>query len=55
MLGTEKVGDLILSICPLGIGKEGGLDKPGDMKVRAYNPGPCLKGDEKYLFAAPFN
>lgn len=48
------MADLVLNVCPLGIQSEGGLSKPGGPTV-AYNPGPCLKGDAKYLFAAPFN
>lgn len=54
MLGTSKVGDLMLGICPLGIGSGGGLAKAGGVEG-GYNPGPCLKGDEKYLFAVPVN
>ena len=54
VLGTTKVADLVLNICPLGIQNNGGLSKPGATTV-AYNPGPCFKTDSPYLFAAPFN
>lgn len=54
ILGTTKVGDLVLNVCPLGIQNNGGLSKPG-ATTAAYNPGPCFKQDATYLFAAPFN
>ena len=53
MLGTEKVGDEVVSVCPLGIGSQGGLEKPGAAATKwLFNAGPCLKGDAQYLFAA---
>ena len=54
VLGTTKVADLVLNVCPLGIQSDGGLSKPGGT-AGGYNPGPCMKSDFPYLFAAPFN
>lgn len=52
MVGTEKVAEEVLGVCPLGVAGQGGLEKPGATKGAVFNPGPCLKGDAQFLFAA---
>lgn len=50
VVGTDKVKDSGLGICPLGIGNKGGLGGLGDGTL---NLGPCLSAGEVLLMSTP--
>lgn len=50
VVGTDKVKDLELNICPLGIQSKGGLGQLGNGNL---NYGPCLKDGEVLLMSSP--